>query len=123
MLFIYFRPRLTDRLGVAWGAVGHLKVRLNQLTLFLPEREASLSDLLCPKLCPNSSPLLSPNQAVADSKELREAVEAVQPERVALGLRIAQSEPLFRAFVALREGPAWAGLNEARAPLPPVVRS
>lgn len=53
-------------------------------------------------------------QAVRDSEELRKAVEEVQPLQVRFGLRLAQSRPLYRAFQALRDGPEWAALSEAR---------
>ena len=45
---------------------------------------------------------------------LPQAVEEVQPEKVALTMKLAQSEPVYQAFKALREGPAWAGLSEAQ---------
>jgi oligopeptidase A len=41
-------------------------------------------------------------QGVKDSAALRAAVEEVQPENVALGLRLAQSKPLYQAFKALK---------------------
>src|SRR4030095_1798528 len=44
----------------------------------------------------------------------REAHAAVESEVVAFGLRLAQSEALYRALVALREGPAWDGLDAAQ---------
>lgn len=53
-------------------------------------------------------------KAVKDSKEFREAVEEVQPERVELSLRLSQSRPLYEAFLGLREGPAWETLTEAQ---------
>ena len=53
-------------------------------------------------------------QAVKDSEALRKAVEEVQPLQVALGLRLAQSRPLYEGFRALREGPEWGTLSEAR---------
>ncbi len=49
-----------------------------------------------------------------DSEALRKAVEEVQPLQVKLGLRLAQSKPLYEAFRALRDGPEWDGLSEAR---------
>ena len=48
---------------------------------------------------------------VKNSPELREAHAAVQPAVVRFGLRAAQSKPLYDALVALRDGPAWAGLS------------
>lgn len=53
-------------------------------------------------------------QGVKDSDALRAAVEEVQPDNVALGLRLSQSKPLYQAFKALKEGPAWEKLNEAQ---------
>lgn len=37
-------------------------------------------------------------QAVKDTKELRDAVEEVQPERVKLSLRLGQSRALYDGF-------------------------
>jgi oligopeptidase A len=51
---------------------------------------------------------------VRDSEDLRKAVEEVQPLQVKLGLRLAQSKPLYDAFRALRDDPDWNGLSEAR---------
>lgn len=53
-------------------------------------------------------------KAVKDTKEFREAVEEVQPERVELSLRLSQSKLLYEAFRGLREGPQWASLSEAQ---------
>jgi len=53
-------------------------------------------------------------KAVKDTKEFREAVEAVQPERVELSLRLGQSKALYEAFEGLRNGPAWDSLSEAQ---------
>jgi oligopeptidase A len=53
-------------------------------------------------------------QGVQDSDALRAAVEEVQPENVALGLRLSQSRPLYAAFKQLRDGPAWAALSPAQ---------
>lgn len=58
--------------------------------------------------------IVSHLKGVADSEALRAAVEEVQPENVALGLRLAQSKPLYGAFKALKEGPAWETLTEAQ---------
>ncbi|KAG2436620.1 hypothetical protein HYH02_011555 [Chlamydomonas schloesseri] len=55
--------------------------------------------------------IVSHLKGVKDSPELRAAVEEVQPENVKLSLRLSQSKPLYQAFKALREGPAWAGLT------------
>eukprot|EP00271_Cylindrocystis_brebissonii_P006455 TRINITY_DN19248_c0_g1_i1.p1 TRINITY_DN19248_c0_g1~~TRINITY_DN19248_c0_g1_i1.p1 ORF type:complete len:795 (-),score=161.70 TRINITY_DN19248_c0_g1_i1:569-2953(-) len=52
---------------------------------------------------------------VKDSEELRAAVETVQPETVALNLRLGQSRPLYDAFKTLYEAPEkWAELSEAQ---------
>jgi len=51
---------------------------------------------------------------VRDSAELRQAHDDVQPEVVRFSLRLAQSEPIYRASKALKEGPAWAGLDGAQ---------
>lgn len=41
-----------------------------------------------------------------DSPELRKAVEASQPERVAFELRFSQSKPIYNAVMALRNNTA-----------------
>lgn len=50
--------------------------------------------------------LLAPvtTQGVKDSPELRAAVEEVQPENVALGLRLGQSQPLYKAYKVRGKG-------------------
>ena len=53
-------------------------------------------------------------QAVKDNKELREAVEEVQPEVVAVSLRLSQSKPVYEAFQSLKEGSSWSKLTEAQ---------
>ncbi|KAL6770448.1 hypothetical protein ACKKBF_B31305 [Auxenochlorella protothecoides x Auxenochlorella symbiontica] len=53
-------------------------------------------------------------KAVKDNPALREAVEEVQPEKVKLSLRLSQSQPLYAAFRALKDGPEWASLSEAQ---------
>eukprot|EP00879_Flechtneria_rotunda_P027088 GHRR01028954.1.p1 GENE.GHRR01028954.1~~GHRR01028954.1.p1 ORF type:complete len:258 (+),score=79.35 GHRR01028954.1:165-938(+) len=58
--------------------------------------------------------IVSHLKGVKDSDTLRAAVEEVQPENVALGLRLSQSKPLYQAFKALQEGPAWKDLTEAQ---------
>lgn len=52
--------------------------------------------------------------SVKNSPELREAYEAALPEIVSFGLRVRQSEPIYRALVALRNSPGWADLSSAR---------
>lgn len=49
-----------------------------------------------------------------DNKELREAVEEVQPEVVAVSLRLSQSKPVYEAFQSLKEGASWSNLTEAQ---------
>lgn len=51
---------------------------------------------------------------VANSPELREAYEASQPDVVEFSLRIKQSEPIYQAFKALKEGPGWSRLDSAQ---------
>ncbi len=48
---------------------------------------------------------------VMNSDPLREAFETVQPEVVQFGLRIAQSEPAYKALKALKNGPEWNKLD------------
>lgn len=51
-------------------------------------------------------------KGVQDSDALRKAVEEVQPENVALGLRLSQSRPLYEGFKALRDdAAAWGALT------------
>ena len=38
----------------------------------------------------------------------------VQPEKVTFLSRLAQSRPLYEAFKALKDGPEWSKLPEAR---------
>src|SRR3990167_2416462 len=45
---------------------------------------------------------------VKNSPELREAHQAIQPAVVEASLKLAQSEPLFRALSTLRTGPGFA---------------
>ena len=47
---------------------------------------------------------------MCDNKELREAVEAVQPETVKIGLRLSQSRPLYEAFMQMKEQ-QWGALT------------
>lgn len=54
-------------------------------------------------------------KAVRDSPDLRAAVDTVQPERVAFGLRLSQSRPLYDAFSALKASPdAWNALTPSQ---------
>ena len=53
-------------------------------------------------------------KAVCDTKELRDAVEAVQPEQVAFSLRLSQSSAIYRGFKSIKESPEWDTLTEAR---------
>lgn len=49
---------------------------------------------------------------VKNSPQLRAAEQVVQPQVVSAGLRLGQSEPVYKAFCALRDGAAWATLQE-----------
>jgi oligopeptidase A len=51
---------------------------------------------------------------VQNSPELRAAHEAVQKDVVQASMRIAQSEPLYRAMLALKNGPTWKDLDGAQ---------
>jgi oligopeptidase A len=51
---------------------------------------------------------------VKNSPELREAYEVAQPEIVSFGLRLKQSEPLYRALKGIREGDEWKRLDAAQ---------
>ena len=51
---------------------------------------------------------------VKNDPALRAAHEAVQPQVVMLGIRAAQSRPLYEAFVALQKGPEFAALEPAQ---------
>jgi oligopeptidase A len=51
---------------------------------------------------------------VLNSPELRKAHEEVLPEVVTFGLRVSQSEPVYRALKGLKEGAAWASLSRAQ---------
>lgn len=51
---------------------------------------------------------------VCNSDEWRALEEEFQPAVVRLSLRVAQSRPLYDALLALRDGPAWASLDEGR---------
>ncbi|MFP6664602.1 MAG: M3 family metallopeptidase [Deltaproteobacteria bacterium] len=65
---------LGERLGRAWGVVGHL-------------------------------------MGVQNSDDLRTAHETMQPEIVAFGLQMAQSQPLYRALEGLAAGAGFAALD------------
>lgn len=52
-------------------------------------------------------------KAVKDTEELRKAVEEVQPEKVAFGLRLSQSKPIYEAFCKIRDE-KWSKLSEAQ---------
>jgi oligopeptidase A len=51
---------------------------------------------------------------VKNSTELREAYETVQPNLVQFVNKLNQSQPLYKAFKALREGDAWSSLEPAQ---------
>ena len=48
---------------------------------------------------------------VKNSPELRDAWEAVRPRYVEYGLRLGQSQPVFEALQAIRDGEAWNQLD------------
>lgn len=52
--------------------------------------------------------------AVRNSPELRTAFETVEPEIIAFGLRVAQSEPFYRALLALKDTREFAAQPEVR---------
>lgn len=51
---------------------------------------------------------------VKNSPELREAYEAALPQVVDFGLRLRQSEPIYKALKGLRDGPDWPRLDAAQ---------
>lgn len=53
-------------------------------------------------------------KAVQDSEALRKAVEEIQPKQVELSLKFSQSQPLYKAFCDLRDGPQWSSLTDAQ---------
>jgi oligopeptidase A len=53
-------------------------------------------------------------KAVKDSEQMRKAIEEVQPDKVAFGLKVSQSEPVFRAYKHIRDSAAWPTLSEAQ---------
>jgi oligopeptidase A len=53
-------------------------------------------------------------KAVKDTEALRNAVEAVQPMVVTFNLKTSQSEAVYKAFKAIKESPAFAGLSDAQ---------
>jgi oligopeptidase A len=58
--------------------------------------------------------LLSIVCSVKDSEPFRNAVQEVQPEYVSFGLKLSQSQEIFRAFKAIRSSPEWSVLSEAQ---------
>jgi len=52
--------------------------------------------------------------SVNNSPELREAYEKVLPEVVKFGIRVSQSEPLYREIKAIRESSDWDSLGSTR---------
>ncbi len=52
--------------------------------------------------------------SVKNSPELREAYETVQPQVVQFLNKLNQSQPLYKAFKAIREGDAWSSLEPAQ---------
>ncbi|MBA4030978.1 MAG: peptidase M3 [Planctomyces sp.] len=51
---------------------------------------------------------------VRNSPELRAAYEEVNPEVVRYSLRVRQSEPIYKAFTSLANGPEWERLSPAQ---------
>ena len=58
--------------------------------------------------------IVSHLMGVKNSPELREAYEAIQPQVVQFSNKLNQSQPLYKAFKALREGNAWNSLEPAQ---------
>ena len=52
--------------------------------------------------------------AVKNSDELREAYESVLDAATAFGLRMSQSQPIYEAAVAIRDGDEWPKLDAAQ---------
>lgn len=52
--------------------------------------------------------------SVANSDELRAAHEAAMPRIVEFGLRLRQSEPIYRRLCRMRDSDLWSGLQEAQ---------
>ena len=53
-------------------------------------------------------------KSVKDTPELRDAIEKAMPQRIALGLRMGQSKPLYRQWCKLKaDDAAWDNLSEA----------
>ncbi len=51
---------------------------------------------------------------VRNSPELREAHKTVLKDIVTFGLRVGQSEPLYKGYQAMRNGPEWESLDEVQ---------
>lgn len=60
-------------------------------------------------------------KGVKDSAELRAAVEEVQPERVAFGLRLSQSKPIYEALKRVQQKEQEAGTGGASPSSSPLV--
>lgn len=52
--------------------------------------------------------------SVKNNPELREAYETVQPQVIQFSNKLSQSQPLYKAFKALREGKDWSNLEPAQ---------
>ncbi|MBW4576975.1 MAG: M3 family metallopeptidase [Aphanothece sp. CMT-3BRIN-NPC111] len=100
------------------------------MTQLLAELDSELSNLE-PKVTPTWSGLVEPLQqlverlswswgivnhltGVKNSPELREAHETVQPQVVQFWNKLGQSQPLYKAFKALRDSDAWESLESAQ---------
>ncbi|MBD0343349.1 MAG: M3 family metallopeptidase [Coleofasciculus sp. Co-bin14] len=58
--------------------------------------------------------IVSHLMGVKNSPELRTAYETVQPQVVQFSNKLSQSQPIYKAFKALREGDAWSNLEPAQ---------
>jgi oligopeptidase A len=58
--------------------------------------------------------IVSHLMGVKNSPELREAYEAVQPQVIEFSNKFSQSQPLYKAFKALRESDTWKTLEPAQ---------
>lgn len=122
-------PLLTDEPFPLWDQVKAEHVVPGMTTLF-SQLHAEIDDLE-KNVQPTWSGLIEPIEkiadrlsrawgtvshlkAVKDTKPLRDAVDEVQPERVKLSLRLSQSRPIYEAFRALKDGPAWDSLTDAQ---------
>ncbi|KAJ9564447.1 hypothetical protein OSB04_000413 [Centaurea solstitialis] len=52
-------------------------------------------------------------KAVKDTPDLRSAVEEIQPQKIAFGIKLDQSKPIYNAFKAIKESQDWSTLSDA----------